>query len=198
MRISSSGLSSTNNMNLLFIIPRGWVLSGWYRGWSRVMRWIQSLTETSQGSMIERIWLQRTAPALRAWGGFLPNLLANIVHKSRYATRTVSGRERVVEGALVWAISTISNQYLPSDLVTLTSVSKVTGLTRYMSAPKLRARQKSSSALEAVSTTTGMVRKSASALISASASRPSLRGMLRSRRIRPGRGESGALLYRPR
>src|SRR6266536_5211880 len=157
MRISSSGLSSTSRMNLLFIIPWGWVLSGWYRGWFRAMRWIQSMTETGRGSMIERVLVRWTAPALRTGGGFLPDLLANIVHKLRYATRTASARDRAVEGSPARSISTISNQYLPRDRVTLTSVSKVTGLTRYMSAPKLRARQKSSSSLEAVSTTTGMV-----------------------------------------
>ena len=48
----------------------------------------------------------------------------------------------------------------------------------------------SSSAFDVVSTTTGIVRSVASALISASTSRPSLRGRLRSSRIRSGRGAS--------
>ena len=48
----------------------------------------------------------------------------------------------------------------------------------------------SSSASEVVSTTTGMVRSSGSALTSSSTSRPSLRGRLRSSRIRSGRGAS--------
>src|SRR5439155_10884802 len=120
-------------------------------------------------------------------------------HQSRrQATRRALSPDRAGSGSGAACISTISNQYRPSDRVTLTSVSKVTGLTRYMSAPRLRARQKSSSALEAVNTTTGMSRSSGSALISARASRPSLRGMFRSSRMRPGRGASGALVYRPR
>ena len=48
----------------------------------------------------------------------------------------------------------------------------------------------SSSALEVVRTTMGIRRNSGSALISLSASRPSLRGMFRSSKIRPGNGAS--------
>ena len=50
----------------------------------------------------------------------------------------------------------------------------------------------SSSALEVVRTTTGIRRRSGSVLISPSASRPSFLGMLRSSRIRPGRGAADA------
>src|SRR4051812_17260529 len=46
----------------------------------------------------------------------------------------------------------------------------------------------SSSASDVVSTTTGMERRRSSALTSASTSRPSMRGRLRSSRIRPGLG----------
>src|SRR5262245_37616776 len=52
----------------------------------------------------------------------------------------------------------------------------------------------SSSASDVVSTTTGIVRRSGSALMSASTSLPSRRGRLRSSRIRPGRG---AFSYSP-
>jgi len=56
----------------------------------------------------------------------------------------------------------------------------------------------SSSVSEVVITTIGILRSAGSPLISASASRPSFFGMLRSSRISPGPGALPGSLYAPR
>src|SRR6266545_1390906 len=103
------------------------------------MQWIQSVIGKhcrSIGQALSQGHPAQDNPRIRE--AVRPNMLANIVHKSPYATLTTFSCDRAGEGSETCGISTISNQYRPSDRVTFTSVSKVTGLTRYMSAPRLR------------------------------------------------------------
>src|SRR3954465_15613850 len=94
--------------------------------------------------------------------------------------------------------STSSNQYLPMVLITSTIPSNVTGLMMNEFTPRSYVRKTSSSAFDVVSTTIGMLRSSGSLLISFNASRPSLRGILRSSRMRLGRGRAASPENRPR
>jgi hypothetical protein len=68
----------------------------------------------------------------------------------------------------------------------------------YDAADRLYVRRMSSSALDVVRMITRMARNRASCFSSRKASRPSLRGMFRSRRMMPGQGELAGSAYLPR